>query len=174
MLDIESRSRYGLFLDFPVITHYSRRVRHSYSDNEFKRRLIAAIVKLNRFNDVILTSSAGRSEQIKVDRSFDVGVADGLEFVYLDENETKRLLSVMQEKTMPSLDLIIFVHYRYKMPTGKIASLLFDQYFLRIGFKGAVFTFSREKGLARTSPEEILNKLVNFMINTSLDNTPRS
>ena len=156
---------YGVFLDFPTITHFVRRIRHGYSDVEFRSRLSKAIIKLNQYEDTITTSSAGRSTPIEVTRSFEVGIADGLEFMYLDEKEAQHLQSMVTKRSIKFLDLVLFIHYRYRSPhTQNIASLRFDQYFLRIGFKGAVFTFFHVKGLKRTPPESVLEHIVRSIL----------
>ena len=160
MAQSETHLNYGVFLDFPSVTHYIRRINHGLSEIEFRKALFSATVKLGLYEDTIQTSSAGKSTLNQVKRTFEIGVADGLEFGFLDHDEAEILGSEITKRSLRSLDLVIFVHYRYLSPkTKKIASLRFDQYFLRIGFKGAVFTFFHVKGLKRTSPNEILSKL---------------
>ena len=165
MAQTETRLNYGVFLDFPSVTHYVRRINHGLTEIEFRKAIFSAIVKLGLYEDTIETSSAGKSRINQVIRTFEIGVADGLEFVYLDHDEAEVLRTEITRRNLPSLDLVIFVHYRYLTPkTKKIASLRFDQYFLRIGFKGAVFTFFHVKGLKRTTPDEILTKLAKLII----------
>lgn len=164
MTQSETHLNYGQFLDFPTVTHFVRRIGHNLSEVEFRKALLEAITRLGLYKDTIQTSSAGKSQTNKVTRTFEIGVADGLEFVYLDQDETDFLRSAITRRSLRSLDLVIFVHYRYlSSKTKKIASLRFDQYFLRVGFKGAVFTFFHVKGLKRTTPDEILSKISQFI-----------
>ena len=161
MTDPLSNNNYGFYLDFPDVGHLVRRVEHQYSDIGFRKRIGQALIKINDFEDLINTSSAGTGQNISVNRTIDIGVANGFEFFFLDENESVQLNEGITKKELKFLDLVIFIHYRYLSKNSKrVASLRFDQFFLRIGFKGPVFTFFHVKGLLRTSPQELMQLIL--------------
>ena len=161
MTDPLSNNNYGLYLDFPDVGHLIRRVEHQYSDTVFRKKIGQALIKINEFEDSINTSSAGTGQNISVNRTIDIGIANGLEFFFLDENESVQLNKGITKKELKFLDLVIFIHYRYPSTSSKrVASLRFDQFFLRIGFKGPVFTFFHAKGLLRTTPQELMQLIL--------------
>ena len=161
MTDPLSNNNYGLYLDFPDVGHLIRRVERQYSDIVFRKKVSQALIKINKFEDSINTSSAGTGQNISVNRTIDIGVANGLEFFFLDKSESIRLSEEIIKKELTFLDLVIFIHYRYFSKNSKrMTSLRFDQFFLRIGLKGPVFTFFHAKGLGRTSPQELMQLIL--------------
>ena len=62
--------------------------------------------------------------------SFEFGVADGVEFNYLDEEELNRLRKGIAEKGLSALDFLCVVRY-HVAKKGKRVPLKFDYYMLR-------------------------------------------
>ena len=158
----------GIYSDFPKKTHYVGYLKTNVSIWSFKKGIIESLISLNKLQDNTNTFKAGQKGLIKANRSFEVGIADGLNFNFLDIDECKRVrkwVSNLNRKQIYSpLDFILFIHYRQKSKkTGRNTSLRFDQYFLRFNFNKPIVLFHRKSGLMRSSPEDILILLTGFL-----------
>jgi hypothetical protein len=95
--------------------------------------------------------------------AFEVGVAEGSDFNYLDAEEKERLLKTLSKTAFQLLDFLIVVRYDSMREQKKKARIKFDYFMLRVlfGENLAETQVFHEKGLRHTSPEDLLNLVVN-------------
>ncbi|MHA2406943.1 MAG: hypothetical protein ACXACA_01030, partial [Candidatus Ranarchaeia archaeon] len=147
----------GIYSDFPSTVHYSGDLRILLPVDLFKRAILEGFIKLNKIRDAIRVSRAGKLGEISVKRTFEVGIAEGLNFNFLDQAEIKKIrkwvTDLPPKQTYDPLDFVIYSHYRH---TGKDierpSALHFDNYFIRVNFRKPVLLFNHLSGLQRTPP----------------------
>ena len=146
-------SEVGVYSDFPSFAHFE--VRFSLNTSVDRAVALAAkgLGKLNSFKDTIETSVAGHSGAFLVDRSFEVGVAEGLYFNYLDDEEVERIGKVL--RSAASIDFMIYVSYKYRKGI-RFVSLLPDRYLVRINFKSSLIRTFQLCGMGRTPSYDII------------------
>jgi hypothetical protein len=109
--------------------------------------------RLNDFRDAIETSVAGRSGPFWVERTFEVGIAEGLYFNYLDEDEVKRVVRVLPSAS--AIDFIVYVNYKYRKG-NRLVSLLPDRYLIRFSFASSSIRVFQLGGMRRTQPNDLI------------------
>ena len=143
----------GIYSGFPSFAHFEARFSLNTSVDKAVALSASGLGKLNRFSDVIETSVAGRSGAFLVDRSFEVGIAEGLYFNYLDEDEVARAVKVLQ--SVSSIDFMVYVSYKY-CKGGRSVNLLPDRYLIRFNFKSSLIRVFQLGGMGRTPPHDII------------------
>jgi len=101
----------------------------------------------------VATFSPSESEM-----GFEFGIADGVEFNYLDEEELHRLLPSIVREAPQTLDLFCVLRYHI-IKAGKRVPLKFDYYMLRFTFydkNNVELRVSHQRGIRRVSAEEII------------------
>jgi len=93
---------------------------------------------------------------------FEIGIAETNNFNYLDNEETSKILKVIEKKPLQIMDFFCAIRY-YKTAGEKKKPLKFDYYILRILFsKNLIQTqIFHERGPRYVSPVDILNFFVN-------------
>jgi hypothetical protein len=167
---VTAPDKLGIYSDFPNVIHHSGTLRIFLPVDLFKRAIIEGFIKLNKTKDTIHVSRAGKIGEIKVRRIFEVGIAEGLNFNFLDNKEIKKIrkwiLELPLKQTYDPLDFVVFTHYRYSNKTLKRSSSLhFDQYFVRVDFQKPILLFNHLSGLQRTPPHEIIDLIISFTNN---------
>ena len=99
---------------------------------------------------------------------FEVGIADAKSFNYIDEEETRKVLSALRKTPFQTMDFFCAVRY-YKGTAENKTPLKFDYYMLRVGFgRNAVeIQVFHERGPRYISPEDIVTFLVNEVNKTT-------
>jgi hypothetical protein len=97
-----------------------------------------------------------------------VGLAEAKSFNYIDEEETKKVLSALRKAPFQMMDFFCAVRY-YKGAAEKRAPLKFDYYMIRVVFGKNVVEFRvfHERGPRYVSPEDMVAFLVNKVNATS-------
>ncbi|MGA2308268.1 MAG: hypothetical protein ABSG57_01810 [Candidatus Bathyarchaeia archaeon] len=92
---------------------------------------------------------------------FEVGVAEGNDFNYLDGEERERLLGALNKKPFQVMDFLCVIRYR-RMVEERKARMRFDYYMLRLLFGESLVEVqvSHEKGIRHTSPEDLVKLVV--------------
>jgi len=100
---------------------------------------------------------------------FEIGIADGLEFNFIDEEEKNRWLSLLTNRIFETLDFIWIVRY-YVSKKGKNRPLKFDYYMLRFIFRPEAMELRihHERGTRRLSIEDLI-KTIGEKINKELE-----
>lgn len=98
----------------------------------------------------------------KCEVSFEFGVAEGLTFNYLDEEELKRFQKrITEEASPPTLDFFCVLRYHI-LKEGKRVRLRFDYHLLRFVFHGKMVEMQifHERGTRRVSLEDLTDFIV--------------
>lgn len=153
---------FGRFADFPSIIHGIAKIAHKTSIQRLKRTVVEVLRDLNEYRMPQTLSAASQSGVHAGEAAFEVGVADGLYFDYLDEETFAKLVkSLNSKKVPPILDVLIIVSYYYTK-NGKRVHLNSDHHLLRFIFKDeelSLYLFHM-KGIRRIPLDEFLNHVL--------------
>ena len=152
----------GVFSNFPTITHGIAKVTFSENVEKVQKSIIQALHKLNgltRKYPISLTSRTGtRNGRV----GFEVGVAEGIYFNYLNDEVTRRLFETLSSmKFFPLLDFLIIITYHYNSK-GKKIHLNFDYHQLRFLFDSHELEIRlfHCKGIRRMPLDELFSSLM--------------
>lgn len=151
----------GVYSDFPTFSHLTVRLLLNRPELEMAALITRALRKLNNFEDSVDTSVAGHSGSITVKRYFEVGIAEGPYFNYLDEHEVNRVSELIVKPS--SVDFIVYINYRY-LKEGRLTNLLPDRHIIRFSLSSSELKLFQISGLRRTDPE-VLVVIVAGLIN---------
>lgn len=93
-----------------------------------------------------------------IEVSFEVGVAEDVEFNYLDKEELDRFQKGIVEKELPILDLFCVVRYHVVNDIKKRVPLKFDYHLLRFTFQknSMELRICHERGTRRVPLEDLI------------------
>lgn len=151
----------GVFTNLPRILHGYAKLTSEADPLILQRTFIKILGKLNSKKVEMAISLSGHEGLLPGEIGFEVGVAEGDCFNYMDNSEEERLMSVLQSNgLMPVLDSFLIV--KCKVKNGRKHSPWFDRYIMRGKFtEGNVeFQLFHERGMRRLSPDELINMLV--------------
>ena len=99
--------------------------------------------------------------------SFEFGIADGSDFIFLDEKELEKDLKALDENEFEVLDFFVVVRYHRSNDKEKQIPLRFDYHMLRFAFHEKIveLLIRHERGTQRIATEdlvEFLTKQVNI------------
>jgi hypothetical protein len=146
----------GAYDDFPRNVQKTAHFAFSISNKGLQRALLQACHKLNAetldLKDLV-TPSIPQCNVI-----FELGIADGDGFNFLDNEETNKLLKLVDKQPLQMMDFLYVIRY-YKTDREKKTPLRFDHYMLRFVFdKGlAEMRVFHEKGPMHVSPDEVVD-----------------
>ncbi len=94
--------------------------------------------------------------------SFEIGVAEALDFNFLDEKEVDRFQSIIVEKEIFILDFFFVVRYHIVNDNEKRVPLKFDYHMLRFMFQenSIELLICHERGTQRVSLEDLVTLIV--------------
>jgi hypothetical protein len=144
----------GVYSDFPSFSHLVVRLQLKRTGLNAVALIARAMKRLNGSEDRIDVSVAKHSGSITVNRGFEVGIAEGLCFNFLDESELTRVVELMVKPT--SVDYIVYVNYRY-LREGRLNNLLPDRYIIRFSLSPSEIRLFQLSGLRRTDPETLIS-----------------
>jgi len=150
----------GFYENFPANIHRTDNFTSSLSSRKLQQRLIQVLHDVNcetfSFEEVAYPTVP------ECTIIFEVGLAEAKSFSYIDEEETKRVLSALRKATFQTMDF--FCAVRYYKGAAK-APLKFDYYLMRFVFgKNSVeIQVFHERGPRYISPEDIVTFLVNIV-----------
>lgn len=143
----------GIYSHFPSFAHFEARFTLNTSVSRATSLAACGFGMLNRFKDEIETSVAGHSGAFSVERTFEVGIGEGLYFNYLDEDEVKRIAGLSLPAS--SVDFIVYVNYKYSK-RGRLVSVLPDRYLIRFSFVTSSIRVFQLGGMGRTPPNDVI------------------
>ena len=155
-----SRSLLGQYENFPENVHSTNRFTHeNIAVTALQQTILQALHKINGENCGLTDVTLFPSQECQV--SFEIGVAEGITFNYVDSRELERIEKNIGESELPLLDFLCVVRY-HVVKQRKRAALKFDYYLVRFRFQGETLELKvfHERGPRRTSPRELLNFLV--------------
>jgi hypothetical protein len=145
----------GLYENFPDVHHGIAHFLSKVPTQDLQRTLLQFLRKLNEKRENLSIAAFVRH---KVRVKLDVGIADGLTFDYLNEENFDRCLNEISKNVLPALDLFNVV--RYYVPDGaKRKPLKFDYYLVRILFREQELEMlvHHEKGPRHLAVEELID-----------------
>ena len=131
---------------------------------------------LHGLNEQVLSLKAMAtfsSSQCEV--SFEFGIADGIEFNFLDGEELDRLQGKIVKEALPSLDFLCAVCYHI-IKNGKRVPLKFDYYMLRFIFhnkNSLELRMSHQRGVQRVSVEDLITFITKRVNEELSQNRPK-
>ncbi|MCW3993300.1 MAG: hypothetical protein NWE85_01885 [Candidatus Bathyarchaeota archaeon] len=150
----------GFYESFPKNVHKVVCFRALASKMRMQRALTQTLHELNNETFSLEDIASPSVPQCTVILEF--GIADEVNFNYLDEEETKRILKIIHKKTFKIMDFFCAIRY-HKTQNRKKTPLKFDYYMLRFTFnkKSTEIQVFHERGPRHVSPEEIVNFVIN-------------
>ncbi|HUT17323.1 MAG TPA: hypothetical protein VMW84_03390 [Acidobacteriota bacterium] len=154
----------GFYENFPVNIHRIENFTSLLSTKKLQQRLIQVLYDINRKTFSFEEIAHPTVPDCTI--IFEAGLAEAKSFNYIDEEETKRVLSALRKATFQIMDF--FCAVRYYKGAAK-APLKFDYYLMRVVFgKNSVeIQVFHERGPRYISPEDIVTFLVNMVNETS-------
>ena len=157
----------GRFVNFPSMIHGIARVSHQNTTTKLQQAIIQTFYKLNESKEKYTLSVADHVGTYNGEVTFEVGVADGLFFNFLNQDAFQNLCTPLKfGKEYSILDFLVVIAYRYFRGERKI-SLNFDHYIVRFAFyNGSVeATLFHSKGTRRMPLDEFLNLILKRLSN---------
>jgi len=150
----------GYFDNFPVNIHRTEKFTSALSNRALQQKLIQVFREINSKTfsfDEIVHPALPDSTII-----FEMGLAEGNSFNYIDRKETKKVCSALRKDALRMIDLFCAIRY-YKGTVEKKTPLRFDYYMIRMAFSGNTVEIQvfHERGPRYLSPEDITLFLVN-------------
>jgi hypothetical protein len=150
----------GFYTNFPQNIHKAETFSTSISTKKLEQVLVETLYRLNSETFSLEEVAAPSIPDCKV--IFEVGVAEGNDFNYLDSGERERLLSALNKKLFQVMDFLCVIRY-HRMQEKRKMRTRFDYYMLRLMF-GENLTeiqVSHERGIRHTSPDDIVKLVLN-------------
>ena len=145
----------GVFREPIPQVHAYMRVSYAFPSRTFQVLTVKALIGLNGYTFTL--------QPEEVTCKFEVGVAEGEDFVYLGEDEASRLLRAARRGRFNRMDFIVYAYYRRE---GGRRGLWGDLYRVSIVLGGeglAELQASHVKGTKRIALDELLGKIVELL-----------
>ncbi|MBT0160413.1 hypothetical protein G4O51_10570 [Candidatus Bathyarchaeota archaeon A05DMB-2] len=156
----------GTYENFPANIHLVETFASPLSSRKLQERLIQVLREVNRKTfsfDQVAQPALHDCTVI-----LEAGIAEGADFSFIDDEETKKALSLLRKASFDRMDLFCAVRY-YKGTAEKKKPLKFDYYMLRAVFgEGSMeLQVFHERGPRYLSPEDLVAFLVREVNSTS-------
>jgi hypothetical protein len=154
----------GLYENFPANIHRIENFTSLLSSRKLQQRLIQVLHEINcktfSFEEIAYPAVP------ECTIIFEAGLAEAKNFNYIDEEETKKVLTALRKTTFQTMDF--FCAVRYYKGAAK-APLKFDYYLMRFVFgkNSMEIQVFHERGPRYISPQDIVAFLVNEINKTS-------
>jgi len=149
----------GKFGNFPEIIHKERTFKTKLSVKETQRKTLKSLYNLN--GKELPQNRIINLENPRYAVVFELGIADGINFNYLDDSELKRCLKFLKIRNFKTLDFFLVNKYYKIRSDDKKLPLKFDYQFLRFTFPNKCLKIMvyHERGPRRISLEELIGFL---------------
>ena len=156
----------GFYENFPANIHRIENFTSLLSTKKLQQRLIQVLHEINRKTFSFEEVTCPTVPECTI--IFEAGLAEAKSFNYIDEEETKRVLTALRKATFQTMDFFCAVRY-YKDTAEKKAPLKFDYYMLRVVFvrDSVEIQVFHERGPRYISPQDVVTFLVNEINKTS-------
>jgi hypothetical protein len=150
----------GLYENFPKTIHKTASFAASISNKRLQQALIQTLQKINNKNFNLQEITNPSIPQCTAILEF--GIAETNNFNYLDNEETNKMLKVIQKKPLQVMDFFCALRY-YKMQNEEKTPLRFDYYMIRFIFNEDLMEIQifHERGPRHVSPEDVANFVAN-------------
>jgi hypothetical protein len=163
----------GVYDNFPLSVHRTERFITTISTRPMQQKLIQVLQEINRkeFNSSDLIHPSLQNSKI----IFEMGIADGKNFNFIDKEETKRIRNAFKRDTPRTIDLFCATRY-IRDEKEKKTLHRFDYFMTRISFSDDLTEIQvfHERGPRYLSPEDLIAFLANEVNKTSSKRILRS
>jgi saccharopine dehydrogenase-like NADP-dependent oxidoreductase len=154
----------GKYEKFPLTIHFLKKFSSTANIKQLQQSLVQTLKEINRktcYFEEISIPTIPNSEII-----FEFGIAEEENFNFLDEQETSRVLNMLEGKS--PLDFFCVARY-YKYNAEKKTALKFDYYMFRTNFaaKEIEFQVFHKQGPRYIAPEDLVIMIIDKINNTS-------
>jgi hypothetical protein len=146
----------GHYENFPEVVHGIGRLIYSSSKVNVQQAILRTLHRLNK--TVFSLKDIVTFALLECEVKFELGMADGVDFYYLDGEELRRFQKGIVESTLPNLDFFCVVCYHI-IKNGKRVPLKFDDYMLRFVFlneNSLELRVFHQRGVRRVSVEDFV------------------
>ena len=157
----------GRYENFPENIHVTMSFTTRFTDQKLQRKIMVTSREINRksfsFEEIGIPIMHGC---ILI---FEMGMAEGKSFNYINDEETKRVLSVLKKQSFRVMDFFVAVRY-YKAEDQKKTPLRFDYYMVRFVFSGNNYVELQafhERGPRHIAPADIIDLISKEVNGTS-------
>jgi len=156
----------GVYDNFPLNIHRTEKFATTLSTRILQQKLVQVLQEVNRkrfsSSDVVNPSLPGFA------LIFEIGLADGKNFNFVDKEETKRVRNALRKEALRAMDLFCAVRY-CRDNKEKKTPLRFDYFMTRLVFSGESIEVQvfHERGPRYFSPEDLITFLTNEINKTS-------
>jgi hypothetical protein len=147
----------GRYENFPENIHVTMSFTTRFTDQKLQRKIMATSREINRksfsFEEIGIPIMHGCT------LNFEVGIAEGKSFNYINDEETKRVLSVLKKQSFRVMDFFVAVRY-HKAEDQKKTPLRFDYYMVRFVFSGNNYVelqVFHERGPRHIAPADVID-----------------
>jgi len=149
----------GHYENFPTVVHNVSRFTHQSTEKKLQKTILRIFHRLNQEKHDLNVLSPFFSSKCEV--SFEFGVAEGVTFNYLDEEELKRFQKAITKEALLTLDFFCVVRC-HALKEGRHVPLKFDYHLLRFVFRGnsVEMQICHERGIRRVSLEDLGNFII--------------
>jgi len=146
----------GRYENFPEVIHGFARFACESSTGKVQQAILCALHQLNQ--EVCGLNAVTPHLPPDIEASFEVGVAEEVEFNYLDMEELDRFQKNIVEKELPILDFFCVARYHMVNNRGKRIPLKFDYHLLRFAFQenSMELRICHERGTQRVPLEDLV------------------
>jgi len=152
----------GVYEGFPDVIHKVAFFSYKIPTRNLQKMLILIFYRMNMAKES-LNMPFPSSRNLEV--VFEIGIADGLEFIFLDDKEKDKWLKFIEKETFRTLDFLCIIRYYVPRKRRKVP-LKFDYYMLRFIFKSGTMEVAvhHERGTRRLTTRDLIT-----MINEQID-----
>jgi hypothetical protein len=146
----------GRYENFPEVIHGVARFTFESLNQEVQQAILRVLHQLNQEVCGLNVVTPHLPPDIEV--SFEVGVAEEVEFNYLDREELDRLQKSIVKKETPILDFLFVARYHVVNDKRKRVPLKFDYHLLRFTFQenSMELRICHERGTQRVPLEDLV------------------
>ncbi len=146
----------GRYENFPEIVHGVARFTCKSTLTKVQQTILAALHNLN--HEVCGLSAVTPHLPQKCEVSFELGVAEDVDFNFLDKKELDRFQRSIVKKGLSTLDFFFVVRYHVANDKGKRVPLKFDYHMLRFMFQenSTELRICHERGTQRVPLEDMI------------------
>jgi hypothetical protein len=158
----------GFYQNFPINIHLTETFTSTLSRRKLEQIIAQVFQEIN--SQTFSFEEIGNPTVPDCTVIFEFGIADADGFSFLNEEEAKKLQSVLASESMQVMDWFCGVRY-YKNVKGKKSPLRFDYYMIRMNFgekkEPLEILVFHERGPRYISPDDIVAFIENKINQTS-------
>ena len=146
----------GRYENFPEVIHGVARFTFKSPVKKVQQAILRALQQLNQ--EVCGLNAVTSHSLLDIEVSFEVGVAEDVDFNYLDTEELDRFQKSIAEKELSILDFFCVVRYHVVNDKRKRVPLKFDYHLLRFIFQenSMELQICHERGTQRVPLEDLI------------------